>query len=206
MAKFTGVLAKPIKPLRLSMLDTEESWGREFLRIFTEKLEKLEVLQAYYRVPGKLGSTVTLLLLLTRLAEDTVPGFMEEGDSRLNRPGAPKKHDDHTLFLLLARVEALRMKGHDDKIACQKIATEDAPKLAEASNRTKREKRGKTLQNLLAKARAKPFGPALAALAQKRGKLTAQEYDALRFGIVDAKTFLAIEKIIAGVSESAPEI
>src|SRR4051812_17214468 len=104
MAKFTGTLAKPIKRMRLSMLDTEESLGREFLRIFTEKLEKLEALQEHYAVPGNLGSTVTLLLLLTRLAEDSVPGFMEEGDNSLSRPGAPKKHDDHTLLLLLARV------------------------------------------------------------------------------------------------------
>jgi hypothetical protein len=204
MAKFTGVLAKPIKRMRLSMLDTQESLGREYLRIFVEKLAKLETLQAHYRVPGKLGSTVTLLLMLTRLAEDTVPGFMEEGDSRLNRPGAPKKYDDHTLFQLLARVEALRLEGHNDTVACQKIAAQDKPALAAASKRTEREARGKTLQNLLAKARARPFASALAAMTQNRG-ISDLEYDALRFGMVDAKTFVAIEKIIALVSGRVPE-
>ncbi|MFZ2158170.1 MAG: hypothetical protein WAV72_18885 [Bradyrhizobium sp.] len=206
MPKFTGVLNTPIKASRASMLNTAESINREYFRVLSERLHKLEALATHYEVSGKLGSPATLLLLVTRLASDTVPGFMLEGDTRVKKSGARKKHDDHALFLLLARVETLRLGGLDDTSACQVIATEDDPKLGSARRRSARIARGKTLQNLLPKARARPFASGVAAIAQKRGKLTAAEYDALRFGIVDAKTFVALEKLIARVSATTPEI
>jgi hypothetical protein len=201
--KFKGVLDTPIKSARGSLLDTEESLDREYGRILTQRLEKLPALAAHYGIDGKIGYP-QLLLLLIRLASETVPGFMEENDANLKRSGKPKKRDDHSLFLLLARVEALRLDGLDDTTACQTIAAEDDPTLAGAAHRSGREARGKTLQNLLPKARAQPFASALAALTQERGTLSGPEYDALRFGAVDAASFIALEKIIARVSGRTP--
>jgi hypothetical protein len=203
MPKFEGVLATPIKSVRGSLLDTEESFNREYLRVLAERLDKLEALASHYGIKGKIDLPQALVLLV-RLASETVPGFMEDNDANLKRPGKPKKHDSHSLFLLLARVEALRLDGLDDTAACQAIAAEDDSKLAGIAHRSEREARGKTLQNLLPKARAQPFASALAAMAQNRS-ISDAEYDALRFGAVDAASFVTLEKIIARVSGSTPE-
>ncbi|MGM4885330.1 hypothetical protein AB8A20_08130 [Tardiphaga sp. 604_B6_N1_1] len=198
MAKFKGVLDTPIAPLRGSLLDTEESLGRETTRILTERLSKVPALAEHYGITGKIDLP-QLLHLVLQLASEVVPGFMVEGDDRLNRRGAPIRRDDHFLFLLLARVEALRLDGLDDKTACQKIAAEDDPTLAGAANKSRCAARGKTLQNSLARARRRPFASALRQMTKDRGMLSSQEYDAIRFGAVDAASFIAIESIIAKV-------
>jgi hypothetical protein len=162
MPKFKGVLATPIPRIRPSLLmEPDEAISREYGRALTQRLEKLPALAEHYGITGKLGYP-QVMLLLVRLASDTVPGFMFDDDSQLKLPGVRKKHDDRALFLLLLRVETLRMEGLDDTTACQTIAADDNPKLAGPANKSARAARGKTIQNLLPKARSKPFASLVA--------------------------------------------
>lgn len=166
MTKFKGVLADPIPRIRPSLLlDADEAIRLEMARALTQRLEKLPALAAHYGIEGALGYPQVLLLVI-RLASETVPGFMFDNASELKQPGAPKKYDDHALFLLLLRVETLRLDGIDDTTACQMIAAEDDPKIAGPAHRSTRDARGKTLQNLLPKARSLPFAPLIAALVK----------------------------------------
>lgn len=167
MPQFKGTLATPIARLRPSILsDSDEAIAEEHQRALTERLDKVPALAQHYGITGKLGYAQILLLLLA-LASETVPGFMFDDSRDLRRAGAPKKHDNHSLFLLLLRVEALRLEGMGDEEACQAIAEEDNPtKYAGPANRSDREKRGKTLQNLLSKARSMPFASGVRKLTE----------------------------------------
>jgi hypothetical protein len=171
--KFTGQLAEPIKMLRphlviieggeaQTMTDRERQadTNRVLDDLLTRRLEKLPALLRHYGVKtgekfGGLGQG-TLLFLIVRMACDFIPGF-QTVDEAARRIGRPRKHDPEYLKQLITLVDLIKKMGlaTTDEEACAIFAeTTEDPSLGSPRRKSAREKRARSLANLLSAARA----------------------------------------------------
>lgn len=158
--KFTGALAEPIKMGRLSLLKmTAEEQRAAIAKINTDllarRIDKLPALLRHYGWKGgKLGevSAGQLLGFIARLACDFIPGF-QTVDEAARTKGRPRKHDSESLEALLHMIDIIKKLGlaTTDQEACavHVECSEDPPR-----RRTDREKRARSLANLVSQARA----------------------------------------------------
>jgi len=104
--KFTGKLAEPIDPPKLSILSIHnEQNEKELDRVFNTKIEKLILLAGHYNIPIDDNMNIALAL---RLAEEFIPGFQET-----KKKGPSTKWNILTRGILYAEIE--RMKEGNNK-------------------------------------------------------------------------------------------
>jgi hypothetical protein len=166
--KFTGKLATPIEgyPARFQLEDihlngaeshqkSQKLFAEHTQRIAMEQFIKLPLLADHFNIPTAEPGYLRFILLAIKLAEEIgIPGFQIRGDRR-QRGRSRTRGDPNSQEYLYFAIELVKKLGlaKGDADACKIWAECEDPQLARKGRGIDRQKRARTLANLVSKYR-----------------------------------------------------